>query len=386
MQTPHGPRDARRRACIAADWLAVIFNPSLPVSPHAHADRLGPHRVLRRRRALRVAAAAQCAATRPARARCASALLRRRGARAGAGLRRRPARPQHARAPAAPRSPPSRRSGRPSAACRWCSSRFPNEKERRNDYAIDVPNGASLILRARAPTASCKGLNAVRGKHPPVAPVFFAFRVMVGVGVLMIAVVVVRRVASRAASARAPRWLLCALAAMTFSGWVATLAGWMVTEIGRQPWLVHGVLRTAEAAASVPAALDARASLGATCSSTRADVRRLHGRADAPRAQGARRDRRAHRGAEAAARRWMEGTRMTLDLPLIFMVPDGPRDPRLRGARRLRPRRRHAAAGAPTAGARRDGRRRSARSGTPTRPGWCSASASCWSPSRWRTA
>jgi len=46
---------------------------------------------------------------------------------------------------------------------------------------------------------------------------------------------------------RTPRWLLWAFASFTFSGWVATLAGWMVTEIGRQPWLVTGILRTADA-------------------------------------------------------------------------------------------------------------------------------------------
>jgi cytochrome d ubiquinol oxidase subunit I len=42
---------------------------------------------------------------------------------------------------------------------------------------------------------------------------------------------------------------------MTFSGWVATIAGWYVTEIGRQPWLVYGVLRTADAASAVPASM-----------------------------------------------------------------------------------------------------------------------------------
>jgi cytochrome bd ubiquinol oxidase subunit I len=51
-----------------------------------------------------------------------------------------------------------------------------------------------------------------------------------------------------------PRWLLRVLALMTFSGWIAVLAGWLVTEIGRQPYLVYGVLTTAEAASQVPAA------------------------------------------------------------------------------------------------------------------------------------
>jgi cytochrome d ubiquinol oxidase subunit I len=80
--------------------------------------------------------------------------------------------------------------------------------------------------------------------HPPVAPVFWSFRIMVGVGVLMLllswtGVWVLRH--------SAPRWLLWGFAGFAFSGWVATLAGWMVTEIGRQPWLVTGILRTADA-------------------------------------------------------------------------------------------------------------------------------------------
>ena len=97
------------------------------------------------------------------------------------------------------------------------------------------------------------GLNDFVGKHPPVAPVFFAFRIMVGIGMLMIATGLLagflmwRR-------GTLPRWLLRGLVAMTFAGWVATLAGWYVTEIGRQPWLVTGVLTTADAAGPVPAA------------------------------------------------------------------------------------------------------------------------------------
>jgi len=82
-------------------------------------------------------------------------------------------------------------------------------------------------------------------------PVFFAFRTMVGVGVLMLAV---SWVATWFTLRRRPypRWLLRALSAMTFSGWIAVLAGWLTTEIGRQPYLVYGILTTAEAASDVP--------------------------------------------------------------------------------------------------------------------------------------
>jgi cytochrome d ubiquinol oxidase subunit I len=120
---------------------------------------------------------------------------------------------------------------------------IPNEAERRTDYAIVVPKAGSLIL-AHDADAEIKGLDAFKD-HPPVAPVFFAFRIMVGVGVLMLAL---SWLGTWLMWTRAPpRWLLWSFAGFTFSGWVATLAGWLVTEIGRQPWLVTGILRTADA-------------------------------------------------------------------------------------------------------------------------------------------
>src|SRR5438094_1654229 len=118
---------------------------------------------------------------------------------------------------------------------------IPNEEERRTDYALMLPKGASLIL-AHDANAELKGLDAFED-HPPVAPVFFAFRVMVGMGVLMLVVAWGSQYWLRAP----PRWLLWIFSGFTFAGWVATLAGWLVTEIGRQPWLVTGILRTADA-------------------------------------------------------------------------------------------------------------------------------------------
>ena len=104
-----------------------------------------------------------------------------------------------------------------------------------------------------------KGLNEFAGVHPPVAPVFWGFRVMVGVGLLMLAVAwaaawALWRRRTHPAGAL-PRRLLWALVGMTFSGWVATLAGWYVTEIGRQPYLVYGLLKTAEAVAPHPSGM-----------------------------------------------------------------------------------------------------------------------------------
>lgn len=129
----------------------------------------------------------------------------------------------------------------------------PNEAERRNDFEIAVPNGASLILK-HDPAGVVPGLDAFEGRHPPVAPVFYAFRIMVGMGVLML---LVSWAAAWALKRQGDitRPLALALVGMTFSGWVATLAGWYVTEIGRQPWLVTGVLTTAQAASDVPATM-----------------------------------------------------------------------------------------------------------------------------------
>lgn len=128
---------------------------------------------------------------------------------------------------------------------------IPNEETRSNDYAIGIPKLASLIL-THDPDGEIKGLDSFIGEHPPVAPVFWGFRVMVGIGLLMLAVS--WWTAWRLRRGGEPSmWQARALLAMTFSGWVATLAGWYVTEIGRQPWLVTGVLRTGDAISATPA-------------------------------------------------------------------------------------------------------------------------------------
>jgi cytochrome d ubiquinol oxidase subunit I len=132
---------------------------------------------------------------------------------------------------------------------------LPDDQERTNHFEIAIPKLASLILTHDA-EGEIKGLNEFRDRHPPALPLFFAFRVMVGMGMLMLltswpAWWLCRRALWQ--PARLPRWLLWILAGMTFSGWVATLAGWYVTEIGRQPFIVFGLLRTAEVASSVAA-------------------------------------------------------------------------------------------------------------------------------------
>ncbi len=189
---------------------------------------------------------------------------------------------------------------------------LPDEKARENRYEIAIPKLASLYLTHHL-DGEVKGLNDFEGKHPPVAPVFWGFRIMVGMGLLMLAVSWLtawqlapwRKKAPTLPAARgsltpegaelarggpslrsiAPTfpasrgslppegagppkgglsagltsdpdltvWHARVLVAMTFAGWVALIAGWYVTEVGRQPWLVSGILTAADAASKVTA-------------------------------------------------------------------------------------------------------------------------------------
>ncbi len=127
---------------------------------------------------------------------------------------------------------------------------IPDEKTKQNHYEIGIPKLASLILTHEL-DGEIKGIESFE-TSPPVAPLFYGFRVMVGIGVLMLLVswyAAFKLVRSNTL----PRITLRILVAMTFSGWIATLAGWYVTEIGRQPWLVQGVLSTAASAGNAPA-------------------------------------------------------------------------------------------------------------------------------------
>ena len=130
---------------------------------------------------------------------------------------------------------------------------IPDEEKRENRYEIAIPKLASLYL-VHDLDGEVKGLDQFEGNHPPVKPVFFAFRVMVGTGMLMLLASWLGAWQLKRRGEPTP-WLARGLVAMTFSGWLALLAGWYVTEVGRQPWLVTGVLRTADAASATPAPL-----------------------------------------------------------------------------------------------------------------------------------
>ena len=128
---------------------------------------------------------------------------------------------------------------------------IPDQATQSNRYEIAIPKLASFYL-THDWNGEVKGIKEFGDQHPPVGPVFWAFRIMVGVGLLMLAVSWFATYELKFKSSLSNRTAMV-LVAMTFAGWVALISGWYVTEIGRQPWLVHGVLTTAQAASQVPA-------------------------------------------------------------------------------------------------------------------------------------
>jgi cytochrome d ubiquinol oxidase subunit I len=130
---------------------------------------------------------------------------------------------------------------------------LPDQAAGRVRMAVEIPKLSSLILKHNL-NAPLSGLDTVpRRDWPPVAIVFWSFRIMIGLGLLMIAL----GVASLAARAfgRLYDWrLLHRLAlAMAPAGYVAVIAGWVTTEVGRQPWTVYGLLRTADSVSPIAA-------------------------------------------------------------------------------------------------------------------------------------
>ncbi len=126
---------------------------------------------------------------------------------------------------------------------------IPDKETKSNHFEIGIPKVASFILTHDL-DGEIKGLNEFEGNHPPVAPVFYAFRLMLTIGMLMLSISWLARIQLWRQQSLNP-WLLKVLVAMSFSGWLATLAGWYVTEIGRQPWLVTGILTVKDAATDI---------------------------------------------------------------------------------------------------------------------------------------
>ncbi|OHC96061.1 MAG: cytochrome D ubiquinol oxidase subunit I [Sphingomonadales bacterium RIFCSPLOWO2_12_FULL_63_15] len=130
---------------------------------------------------------------------------------------------------------------------------IPDSANKRVDYAVSIPKASSLILKHDL-NAPMKGLDTVpQADQPPVGIVFWAFRVMVGIGFAMLGLGLWSLIARWRGKLNDWPWLHRAALVLGPSGFVAVLAGWIVTEVGRQPFTVYGLLRTAQSASPLDA-------------------------------------------------------------------------------------------------------------------------------------
>lgn len=130
---------------------------------------------------------------------------------------------------------------------------IPNPAEKRIDYAIEIPKASSLILK-HDPNAPLAGLDSVPvDRQPPVAILFWSFRVMVGLGMAMFGLGLWSLLARARGKLYDWPWLHRAALVMGPSGFVAVIAGWITTEVGRQPYTVYGLLRTVDSASPLAA-------------------------------------------------------------------------------------------------------------------------------------
>jgi cytochrome d ubiquinol oxidase subunit I len=129
---------------------------------------------------------------------------------------------------------------------------IPDPKTESNKFELAVPKLGSLILTHEW-DGEIQGLKAFppEDRPNPIIP-FFAFRIMVGIGLIMIAVGVGGAALWLMGRLWTTRWFLSALVWVAPLGFLAVLSGWFVTEVGRQPWTVYGILRTADAVSPVP--------------------------------------------------------------------------------------------------------------------------------------
>jgi cytochrome d ubiquinol oxidase subunit I len=131
---------------------------------------------------------------------------------------------------------------------------IPDDAAGETRYALEIPRLGSLIL-THDWNGEVKGLDAFpENERPSAELIFWTFRIMVAIGVAMVGIGLWSAVARLRGRLFDDSWLLRAAALMTPSGFAAVLAGWITTEVGRQPWTVYGLLRTSESAAPIEAA------------------------------------------------------------------------------------------------------------------------------------
>src|SRR5690606_27699107 len=129
---------------------------------------------------------------------------------------------------------------------------IPDADAEQNTFEIGIPGLASLILQHDFAGEIAGLKDFPRDERPPVGWVFYSFRVMLLMGVLMLALAWIGLVQLRRGRLEHTRWLLHAFRWSAPAGLVAVIAGWFTTEIGRQPYLVYGLMRTADGISPVP--------------------------------------------------------------------------------------------------------------------------------------
>ena len=129
---------------------------------------------------------------------------------------------------------------------------LPDEKNQRVHYAIELPGMLSFLVHGNFHD-EVKGLDTIPVEdHPPVLITHIAFQIMVGIGMFMILLAILYAISIRKKSWREQKWFLVLFAIATPLGFIAVEAGWTVTEVGRQPWIIQGIMRTSEAVTPMP--------------------------------------------------------------------------------------------------------------------------------------
>jgi cytochrome d ubiquinol oxidase subunit I len=130
---------------------------------------------------------------------------------------------------------------------------IPDPKNQKVDYALEIPGLLSFMVNGDF-QSEVKGLDSIaKENQPPVVVTHFAFQIMVGLGILMLAIAILYFIAVlRQKKWRNSKWLLKLFVIATPVGFIAVEAGWAVTEVGRQPWIMQGIMRTAEAVTPMP--------------------------------------------------------------------------------------------------------------------------------------
>lgn len=130
---------------------------------------------------------------------------------------------------------------------------IPDEKLKKVDYAVEIPGMLNFLIYDDF-KGEVKGLDQIPSdQHPPVAVTHYAFQIMVGLGMFMVLIAIIYLIALfKKKSWLQSRWLLKLFIAAIPLGFIALEAGWTVTEVGRQPWIIQGVMRTKDAVTPMP--------------------------------------------------------------------------------------------------------------------------------------